>query len=155
MHYTKSQYSTGTSQISTPPSSQKKKLEKKKKNIGIRSLVWRLVEDSKYKSTPTLVSPRRGTAARRIFPFCLAEIDGDRLHHSRVQFRESILAEKRARIFQLPWTHSRRFDCGQEGSDINIVLPKRNTLSREKFSPEDQESKLFKSFPRCSQLRGL
>jgi len=32
-------------------------------------------------------------------------------------------------------------------SDINIVLPKRNTLSRGKFSPEDQGSKLFKSFP--------
>lgn len=33
------------------------------------------------------------------------------------------------------------------GSDINIALPKRNTLSRGKFPPEDQGSKLLKSLP--------
>lgn len=36
---------------------------------------------------------------------------------------------------------------GRRGSDINIALPKRNTLSRGKFPPEDQGSKLLKSFP--------
>lgn len=36
------------------------------------------MEDFKYKSTSILVSPRHGKAAKRIFPFCLAEIDGDR-----------------------------------------------------------------------------
>lgn len=42
-----------------------------------------------------------------------------------------------------------------QGSDINIVLPKRNTLSRGKFPSGDQGSKLLKSFPRCYRLRGL
>lgn len=32
-------------------------------------------------------------------------------------------------------------------SDINIALPKRNTLSRGKFPSEDQGSKLLKSLP--------
>lgn len=67
---------------------------------------------------------------------------------SRVQFREGILAEKRA-----GYSNFRILTRGaltvedRRGSDINIALPKRNTLSRRKFPPEDQGSKLLKSFP--------
>ena len=37
------------------------------------------MEEPEYKSTSSLASPRNRRAAKRIFPFCLAEIDGDRL----------------------------------------------------------------------------
>lgn len=58
------------------------------------------------------------------------------------------MAEKRAGYsnFRI-LTRSALTAADRRRSDINIALPKRNTLSRGKFPPEDQGSKLLKSFP--------
>lgn len=66
---------------------------------------------------------------------------------SRVQFREGILVEKRAGYPNFRILTRGSLTGWGRGSDINIALPKRNTLSRGKFPPEDQGSKLLKSFP--------
>lgn len=104
------------------------------------------MEDLEHKSTSILASPRRGTVARRIFPFCLAEIDGDRLAALEYNSEEVFWPRNAPGYSNFRELTRGALTVSRRGSDINIALPKRNTLSRGKFPPEDQGSKLLKSF---------
>lgn len=94
--------------------------------------------------SPCLVLPRNG---RQEDISILSGWDRWRsLRGSRVQFRGGILAKKRAGYSNFRELTRGALTAGRRGSDINIALPKRNTLSRGKFPSEDQRSKLLKSF---------